>query len=205
MITDYTTLKEAVADWLNRADMTAQIPVFIQLAEAKFNRELRVRDMLARSESSSDEGYIPMPADFLQEYSMKLEAATPHQEISYVGADDAKKIKATGLTGEVRYYSIVGNTFELIPDPAEQVDVEMIYYAKIPALSDSATTNWLLTKSPDLYLYGTLLETVPYLKDDERLQTWFGARQQIMEAMSMESERSMRSSTQLNVRMRGFG
>jgi hypothetical protein len=205
MITDYTTLKEAVADWLNRADLTTQIPTFIQLAEAKFNRELRVRDMLVRAEASSDEGYIPMPTDFLQEYSMKLETDTPHQEIVYVGADEAKKIKATGLTGAVQFYSIVGGTFELIPDPVEPVDVEMVYYAKIPALSDSATTNWLLSKSPDLYLYGALLETVPYLKDDERLQTWFGARQQIMDGMSNESERSMRSSTQLNMRMRSFG
>ncbi len=205
MITDYATLKAAVADYLNREDLTTQIQTFIQLAEAKFNRELRVRDMLIRSEASSDEGYIPMPADFLQEYSLKLETPTPHTEIVYVGADEAKKIKATGLAGDVRYYSIVGNTFELIPDPVDAVDVELTYYAKIPALSDSATTNWLLTKSPDLYLYGALLETVPYLKDDERLQTWYAARQQVMEAMVAESERSMRSSTQLNMRMPNMG
>ncbi len=85
MITDYATLQAAVADYLNREDLTTQIQTFIQLAEAKFNRELRVRDMLIRSEASSTEGYIPMPADFLQEYSLKLETPTPHTEIVYVG------------------------------------------------------------------------------------------------------------------------
>ena len=53
MITDYASLQAAVADYLNREDLTTQIQTFIQLAEAKFNRELRVRDMLIRSECPS--------------------------------------------------------------------------------------------------------------------------------------------------------
>jgi hypothetical protein len=62
----------------------------------------------------------------------------------------------------------------------------------------------LLTKSPDLYLYSTLLEAAPYLKDDERLQVWAAARQQVMDAMALESERAMRPSTQMVARKRGF-
>lgn len=45
MITDYSSLKQAVADWLARADLTAQIPTFIQGAHARINRELRVASM----------------------------------------------------------------------------------------------------------------------------------------------------------------
>ena len=48
----------------------------------------------------------------------------------------------------------------------------MIYRANIPALSESNTTNWLLTLAPDLYLYGVLLESAPYMKEDERISTW---------------------------------
>ena len=47
-IATYTDLQSSVADWLNRSDLSAVIPTFIQLAEAKFNRELRTRDMLTR-------------------------------------------------------------------------------------------------------------------------------------------------------------
>ncbi len=204
-ITDYQSLKDNMEEWLNRYDLTNTLGTFIQLAEAKFNRKIRVRDMLARAEATSAEGYIPVPTDFLQDYSLKLETPTPHEEIRYVGADEAKKIKAAGPTGDVLYYSIVGSTFELIPDPDEDVDVELIYYAKIPALSDSNTSNWLLVKSPDLYLYGALLEVGPYLKDDERIPLWAAAMESTMEDMRMESERGMRSTTQLNSRMRSFG
>lgn len=42
MIQDYATLQQAIADWLARADLTAQIPTFIQLAEQRFARDLRV-------------------------------------------------------------------------------------------------------------------------------------------------------------------
>jgi len=204
MITDYATLKAAVADYLNREDLTPQIATFVQLHEAKVNRELRVPQMMVRAEATSDAEYIPVPSDFLQDYSLKLESAVPHADLTYIAQSDAKLYKAQGLT-QTLYYTIVGNSFELIADPPENVDVELIYYARIPALSDSNTTNWLLTSHPDLYLYGTLLETVPYLKDDERLQTWFGARQQAMDALALAGERRLRSSTQLNARIRSFG
>ena len=48
----------------------------------------------------------------------------------------------------------------------------MTYWRKINNLSATITTNWLLDEAPDIYLYGCLLESAPYLKDDERLGTW---------------------------------
>lgn len=204
MITDYASLKATVADYLNRQDVDAQVATFIQLHEAKMNRELRVPQMMVRAEATSDAEYIPVPSDFLQDYSLKLESAVPHADLTYIAQTDAKLYKAQGLT-QTLYYTIVGNSFELIADPSENVDVELIYYGRIPALSDSNTTNWLLTSHPDLYLYGALLESVPYLKDDERLQTWFGARQQAVDALTLAGERRLRSSTQLNSRLQSFG
>lgn len=204
MITDYASLKAAVADYLNRTDLTSQIATFVQLHEAKMNRELRVPQMMVRAEATSSAEYIPVPADFLQDYSLKIEADPPHPALKYIGQDEAKTLKAAGLT-QTLYYTIVGNSFELIADPVENVDVELVYYGRITALSDSNTTNWLLTSHPDLYLYGALLESVPYLKDDERLQTWFAARQQAMDALALSGERRLRSSTQLNASIRSFG
>lgn len=65
----------------------------------------------------------------------------------------------------------MGSEIELAPTPDANYTIEMVYRQNIPALA-SNTTNWLLTAAPDLYLYGTLLETAPYLKEDERIQTW---------------------------------
>lgn len=205
-LANYSDLKSAAADWINRADLTAVIPTFITLAEAKFNRELRLRDMLVRAEATTSNEFVAVPADFLENYSLELNMAQigPQQSLSFIGPLEAKVLKANKAVGKVRFYTIIDGAFELLPAPTGDTDVILTYYQKIPALSDTQTTNWLLTKSPDLYLYSTLLEAAPYLRDDDRMAMWGTARNQVLAAIQMESERSMRPTTQLVARRRGF-
>jgi len=204
-LSTYSEIKSTVADYLNRADLTAVLPSFVTLAEAKFNRELRTRDMLTRVQTTSDDEYVSLPTDFLQHYSLELDAASAQPPMDYIGPQEAKVLKAQNRTASTTYYyTVIDGAFEIIPAPGSDLDLRMVYYAKIPALSDSNTTNWLLTKSPDLYLYSALLEAAPYLKDDDRVQLWAAARQQVMDAMNLESERAMRSTIQLTARRRAF-
>lgn len=62
-VNDYSTLKAAIADELARADLTAVIPTFIQLAEADFNRQLRARQMQVMVTGSAVAGVITLPTD----------------------------------------------------------------------------------------------------------------------------------------------
>jgi hypothetical protein len=88
----------------------------------------------------------------------------------------------------------------------------MVYYARIPRLGEPIgtptttprQTNWLLDRSPDLYLASTLLQAAPYINDTARLQTWAAMRGEIMGGIQMENERGMRSSTQLTARAEAF-
>lgn len=204
-LSTYSEIKSTVADYLNRADLTAVLPSFVTLAESKFNRELRTRDMLTRVQTTSNDEYVSLPTDFLQHYSLELDAASAQPPMDYIGPQEAKVLKAQNRTASTTYYyTVIDGAFEIIPAPGSDLDLRMVYYAKIPALSDSNTTNWLLTKSPDLYLYSALLEAAPYLKDDDRVQLWAAARQQVMDAMNLESERAMRSTIQLTARRRAF-
>jgi len=204
-LSTYSEIKSTIADYLNRADLTAVLPSFVTLAEAKFNRELRTRDMLTRVQTTSEDEYVSLPTDFLQHYSLELDAASAQPPMDYIGPQEAKVLKAQNRTASTTYYyTVIDGAFEIIPAPGSDLDLRMVYYAKIFALSDSNTTNWLLTKSPDLYLYSALLEAAPYLKDDDRVQLWAAARQQVMDAMNLESERAMRSTIQLTARRRGF-
>lgn len=206
-IATYSDLQSAAADWLNRTDLSSVIPTFISLAEAKFNRELRTRDMLSRSQASSSDEFIAMPADFLEMYDLELNMSgiSAQQPLAYIGPNEAKSLKANKIVGKPRYFTIIDGAFEIIPAPTSSTTLLITYYARIPALSATQTTNWLLTKSPDLYLYSTLLEAAPYLKNDERVQLWAAARQQVMDAMALESERASRQTIQLTARRRGFG
>lgn len=205
-ISTYSDLQNAIADYLNRADLTSVIPTFISLAEAKLNRELRTRDMLIRSSATTANEYVAVPTDFLENYSLELDMANlgPQPPLNYIGPLEAKVLKANEITGNVRYYTIIDGAFELIPAPQGNTAVILTYYQKIPTLSNTQTTNWLLTKSPDLYLYSSLLEAMPYLKDEQRIAVWSAARGQVMEAINQESERAMRPTTQLVARKRGF-
>ena len=62
-------------------------------------------------------------------------------------------------------------------------------YQKIPALADNAT-NWLLDAHPDAYLYGSLMQSAPYLQADERIGIWAGKYNQIKEQITASDEKA---------------
>ena len=65
-ITTYAELKTAIADFLNRDDLTSVSADFITLAEADINRRVRHWRMEKRSTAQLDTQYSAMPADFLE-------------------------------------------------------------------------------------------------------------------------------------------
>lgn len=202
----YAGLLASVADWLNRRDLTSQIPDFVIIGEAMNNRELRTVQMEVFSDGTSSDGLVAVPADWLETRTFRLEDPTAGMQIlEYVGEEEFDRLEASGLTNTTRYYTILNGAFQVLPVPTATVSYDLRYYAKIPALSVSNTSNWLLLKSPDLYLFSSLLGATVYLKDDDRLTVWAGARNAIVEAMKMESERAKRPTTRLRTMMSTFG
>lgn len=205
-ITTYSELKTAVANWLNRQDLTDRVPEFIALAEAHLNRTLRTIDMETRDSGTSSDGTVPVPTDWLETRTLRLANPTNGQALlEYVGEEEWDHLETQGLTGTTRYYTIINGEFQVLPAPSSTLTYILRYYAKIPALSDSNTTNWLLTKSPDLYLYSSLLAAEAYLKDDDRLPIWKSIQDEIIDRMTVESERAKRSTVRLVARKRTFG
>lgn len=199
-ITNYATLQSAIADYLNRQDLTSQIPMFIQFVEADLNTRLRARQMVVRATTTSDEEFVTLPSDFIEALNLQItDGKTP---LRYVTLDEADQIKNARIYNSVMAYSIVDNAIELVPAPAVNVEIDMVYYQKIPALSDVATTNWLLLKSPDIYLYGALVHAAPFLLDDQRIGTFGQFYSQRVEALSAESDRAVHSGSPLVSRVR---
>jgi len=203
----FAQLKTSIADWLNRSDLTSVIPDFITLAEAEFNRTVRVRQMIVRANATLDSEYTQLPSDFLEMENLVLLLTTPTKlEFLSDEQSDDYFTRYFSAAGTPRYYTIVGDTFKVVPSPAtDTTEVQMTYYGKIAALSDSNTTNWLLTKHPDLYLYGSLLQAAPYLQDDARIAVWSAAYQRGIDAMMMEQARSNYSGTTPRVRAKPMG
>ena len=173
-LSTYTELQAAMADWLMRTDLTAAIPDFIALAEEEHNTSLRVREMLVRAVTSpaADEPYENLPGDFLELKAIQFNSDPIHVPQYRTPAWLRAYRKHTASTsGTPSFYSIEGSQLLFEKTPAD-VELEILYYQKIPALSVSNTTNWLLTSHPSVYLYGALLQSAPYLKDDDRVAIW---------------------------------
>lgn len=171
-LTNYTELKSAVADWLERADLSARIPDFISLAEAQMNRALRVRRMVVQDTNTVSTAYFAVPNDYLDAITL---ATTLGTELDPAPSDVLARFDTSPAeTGPPRFYALVGDQFQVFPAPDQAYTFLLTYYGRVPALSADNPANWILTESPDAYLYGTLLQAAPYLRDAEATEIWSG-------------------------------
>ncbi|MGB2167215.1 MAG: phage adaptor protein [Candidatus Puniceispirillales bacterium] len=189
-ITDFDSLKNEISAYTGRTDWTTERDGFIRLTESYFNRDLRHHRMLAKTTLTATAGdaYVDMPADFAQVESLTVVSGTrtvlePTTNVSI------ESLFSDGATGVPTHFAVVGTQFRLARIPDSAYSLELIYYQEIPALSDSQTTNWLLTRFPDAYLFGSLLQAEPYLQNDARLQTWGLMFEAVMRGLEEDNDR----------------
>lgn len=182
-LTSYAELVTAVGTWLNRADLAAMVPDFITLFEARMNRELRTPRMEATASTSASSATIALPADFLSARAVYIDA-NPDRVLVAMSPANLREAYPYTATGTSVAYTVSGLNIILAPAPSEAVTVKIDYYQKIPALTATNTTNWLLTAHPDAYLYGTLTMAQAYLQDDNRLGVWKGAWDEALAEMT---------------------
>lgn len=172
-ITNYSELKSAIADWLDRTDLTDSIPDFITLAETRHRRDFKLRRMETRvtANTVADTEYYNLPDNFVAMRNIQLNT-DPKTALEYLTPEQMDRIYAGSNKGKPKAYSIIGDNIQLRPLPDSAYEIEMLYYKYFTPLSDSNTTNDMLTYHPDVYLYGALVEAEPYLQNDKRIQTW---------------------------------
>jgi hypothetical protein len=197
-------LHTAVANWLNRSDLTSRIPEFISLAEAQLNRLLRTREMLVRSTASATGQYISIPTDYLEMMNIELTSTSPPKRLIYITSDrsDDYREQQNNKTGAPSYYTIEGDAIQLLPTPDATYTLQLNYYKDITAIAGLADSgnNWLLTSHPDIYLYGTLLQSAPYLMDPQSIGTWGTMYAQSIQELQTADDKSKYSGGTLNMR-----
>ena len=174
-ITNYTDLQSTIADYLARTDLTTQIPLFIQLAENRLRRDLRIRAMLkvATASTTASDPTVSLPSDFLEMRDLHIESS-PIQTLVYQNPSNFfRNTKAsTADSGAPKFYTVMGSEFQFAPIPDSAYTLKMVYYALPSYLSSTVSSNVFLANSPDLLLYASLGEAEPYLMNDARIQTW---------------------------------
>src|SRR5262249_53856046 len=147
----------------------ARTPEFVALFEAAANRRLRVREQETTATLTPSSGAVALPADYLAWRRVTWTGA-PRVELQYVHPSYLQAAYPSAPTNVPRVFSIEGGTLKI--RPLDTTPLELDYVQKIPALSDSTTTNWLLAAHPDLYLFGALVEAEMFGVNDERAPQW---------------------------------
>lgn len=173
MIANYSELQASITSWLKRDELVNDVPDFITLAEAKFNRIIRTTDMETRSLATATGEYLGLPSDFLQIRAIRYVSGF-NRNLKYYPPTELTALKQSEDTGAPFAYTIEDNQIKLFPAPSatSPYDVEIDYLARIPTLTDAVTTNWLLTNNPDIYLFGALVNAESFLYNDKRVPMW---------------------------------
>jgi hypothetical protein len=170
-------LKTAVATWLNRSDLTSYIPDFVRLAEQRMNYgsegalqspPLRIPAMTTTTTGTISGGTIAFPTLFLEPQAVVAYNGTSSWPLEYLAPD--RYFSMADSTGLPSFYTYRNNAIYVVGTGAASYRID--YYQAFSSLSADADTNWVLTNAPSLYLYGTLIESAPFLGNDNRVNSW---------------------------------
>jgi hypothetical protein len=191
IVTSYSSLLTAIGDWLARSDLTGFIPNFVQNFEEDFLREPKNygRWMESALNVSIASSVATVPTDYL---GLKY---------AYVNGSPSSKLDRASLNQCYGRYPRGGDTgrpvliardagnFVFGPAPDSNYTIKGTYYAKpvlLRSFAADAAAHWMIINAPDVIIYGALLQSAPFLRNESRLPMW-----QQMYSLSLESYRRM--------------
>jgi hypothetical protein len=191
-----------IASYLGRTDLTAMIPTFISLAEARLQRELRTRQMLKSATATMTGGdpTVGLPTDFLEMRDLYIQG-NPRMPVTYLSPSAFTRDARADESGKPFYYTVLASEFLFAPIPDGTKTLEILYYAKPTVLSDSNASNVFLANYPDALLYGALVEAEPYLINDARVQLWISLYDRAINSISESDEGSEYSGVPLQMKV----
>ena len=167
-IIDYTTLRAAVADWPNHAStkFVARVATFIQGAEVRANRWLRDRNMQAQNTATISARLTELPEGFAEPISAqaRLGGVETWANLDPAPIEWLNAAEQGASLGRPRYFGVQGRSLVLSPAPDQAYSIKLTYFQRLPPLSVSNPSNWLLEEAPDVYLHGALIGAYEYLK-----------------------------------------
>jgi hypothetical protein len=187
-ITTYAQLQAAAANWLVRGDLTARIPEFITLAESRLNRILRTRLATVEVALGGVVGArtIPLPSEFAEPIALWIVRTTGREPLRFI---EPSLIGASSLRGEPASWTVDGANLAF-DRPCDQAYNFMLRMLGKFALSDAAPTNSLLSDHPDAYLFATLCEAAPFLRDAELAADYEGRLERAIAEINAKDARA---------------
>ncbi len=199
IVTTYATLKTEIADILNRTDLSSAVEGFIQRAEAAIRRDGRAKLLVDLTPFAVSAEENSLPGDFDSLYSVAHDGPNyfgPLSQTDLGGLTEYKGLltgNATGIPAAVAIREDASGSTSLMvaPEPNGSFALQLQYWSKLSTLSDTNPSNRWLLEHPDIYIYAALVESAPYLKADERIQTWQGLLTDRLNLLDEQTQRRM--------------
>jgi hypothetical protein len=188
----YDTLVADVQSYLERTDAATvdKIPTFIMLAEQVIANDIKFLGNLTVQESNMIQGQpiIDKPARWRKTVSMNVTVAGKKRPVLLRKYEYLREYAPDPTDENIpKFYADYDYTHWLVaPTPADDYTFEVLYYERVQPLDSSNQTNWFTIYAPQAMLYGTLLQAMPFLKNDERIPMWQAQYQQVISALKGE-------------------
>lgn len=188
----YDSLVADISSYLERTDTATlqKIPTFIMLAEQIIASQIKFLGNLTPMQSTmtATQSIIDKPARWHKTVSMNVVVAGSRQPVLLRKYEYLREYWPDATqTGVPAYYADYDYTHWLVaPTPAEDYQFEVLYYERIQPLDSSNQTNWFTVYAPQALLYGSLLQAMPFLKNDERIPMWKSEYELIMQTLKQE-------------------
>jgi hypothetical protein len=183
----YDSLTSSVLQYLERSDAAVidAIPTFITLCEFEIAQQIKTlgQQQVVESTMNVNNAIIPKPARWRKTVSFNVTGSSGTPSPVYVRKYEyLLNYNTGGTTGLPLYYSDYDYDHWLVsPTPDDDYPFQVLFYERLQPLSSTNQTNWLTQNAPNAMLYGTLLQAMPFLKNDQR--TIF--QQKYQEAMTV--------------------
>lgn len=189
----YTSLYNDISSYLERTDAQtlAKIPTFIMLAEQTLASEIKFLGNLTVNQSNMVSGnpVITKPARWRKTVSMNVTVNGVRQPVFLRTYEFMRQYWPDEAEEDVpKYYGDYDYSHWLVaPTPAAAYDFEVMYYEEVQPLDATNQTNWFTQYAPQAMLYGSLLQAMPFLKNDERMPMWRAEYDKIVAQLKTEN------------------
>ena len=189
----YDSLVENIQSYLERTDEATlqKIPLFIMLAEQVIASEIKFLGNLnvANSTMVTGSNLLQKPARWHKTVSMNITVAGERQPVLLRTYEYLREYSPNDTTtGIPKYYCDYNYDHWLVaPTPNLPYNFEVLYYERVQPLDSDNQTNWFTIYAPQALLYGSLLQAMPFLKNDERMPMWQQQYTAIMNTLKTEN------------------
>jgi len=190
----YNSLVENIESYLERNDTATlnKIPLFIMLAEQVIASRIKFLGNLTVNTSNmvTSNAVIAKPARWHKTVSMNVTIAGNREPVLLRKYEYLRNyFPDPTATGIPKYYADYDYSNWLVaPTPAAAYAFEVLYYERVQPLETSNQTNWFTSYAPQALLYGSLLQAMPFLKNDDRIPMWQSQYDAIMATLAEEDK-----------------